>query len=561
MNRISINLLLNFLLYSLAILTNKSFAQVQQRDRYIVVHPASVDPFFGIVSPSSAKPKILMRVKKLFFTAAELTKIESIRIEPKVKKAGGLIAPNNRIRLDDTTTPTDMLKNLLHKDSIITQKHRSEFITNIPICPTPVNNVDFVIIDTVAFKNVSELSNVNITYGPNFVNSTIPCNPRSVQLASIIVGKNFGVIQNGDRGIYNIGVFDCSGFGFPADVISGADAAIKFSNANLLRGRRTVVLFAGVRGSNRAVDAAAAALVNAGIPSFIAAGNSGIDACVYELPPVAPHLYTVGSTVAPGDVPAPFTNFGNPCVNLFLPGENLKVAAIVNGSSFENGTRLISGTVYSVAIAAAIAGMELELDPDATALKIFERIEESPRTSIVLPPPDSFFHQPMTIMRQGNACPYNRLFNTFFAQKKDRNKFSTWYDGASSNDTLCVSFKVKADNGGLLIGLRDNATDLILIKVTISDFRRKFSDYSSTIVEGDMLLARDVRTNKIIEAKNYKVVTIRYIDGVVSASYDSLSNNDPTPLLFAQVSKKPTEISFSSTNGGVTYGNALRCIT
>lgn len=561
MKPININLLLNFLLSTLAILTTKSLAQVvQERSKFIVVHPASVNPFSGIVSIDEAKPKRLMRVKTLFFTAADLTEDENIRMQPRIIKAGGMTAPNNRIRSDDMTgAQGNMLQKFFGTSSATAQQPTGEFISNTPRCLPPVNNVDFVILDTVAFQNISELSNVKITYGPNFVGNTTACNPRATEVASIIAGNTLGVIPRGNRGIYNIAVFDCAGFGIPEDVISGANAAIEFSNANLRAGRRTVVIFAGIRGMNRAVDAAAAALVNAGIPAFIAGGNSGIDACVYELPPVAPFLYTVASTTSPGDVPADFTNYGNPCVNSFLPGDNLKVATVINGA-LVNNTRLVSGTQYSVAIAAALGGMELELDPTATALTVLDRINESPRTSVIFPPPDSFFHQTMTVMREGNACPYNRLFNTYVAKKINRNSFSIWYDGANSNSTLCASFKVRATNGGVLIGLRANTTDLNPIKVKISDFRRKRSDYISTITENGIILDQEVSRNSIIPSKNDKVVTIRYVKGVVSASYDDLSNNDPTPLLFAHVRKIPTQISFSNTNAEVVYSNALRCL-
>jgi hypothetical protein len=534
-----------------AVVSTKVFAQ--SRRSFVVVHSDSVDPY-SVVSIADAHPQILMRVKKLSFSVADLSQDEIQKVQVKLKSTKGVLAPNSPIAYDDivstnsfeSSTVAIMKKNAKLLDSA--------FLDSTPQCIEPLNGVDFVIIDTVPYTNVSENNNANIILGPNFVNNTTACNPHSSQVISLLAGKNLGVIPNGDRRIYVIAAFDCKGYALPANIILASREALKFAGQNLKVGRKTVVLFSGVLGMNAAVDVTAAALVTAGVPTFIAAGNSGVNACSLNLPPIINNIFTVGSTMSPGNIPAPFTNFGTPCVDLYLPGNNLKVVNVTG-----NKPQDVSGTTYSTIIAAALGGIEIGMSPTISAMDIARLLTGQPRTAIITPPTDSFLKQPITVMLKQNACPYNRLFNTFNTNVHNMNSFVTWYN-ISTQDNLCATFKVKGSNSAILIGLRKNAEDLNIVRVVIDKTLRRKHVFTSKITQANVVLDLKNSKKRIIGNDVEKIITIRAVNNSLNVYYDDLANNNPKPLLFANIASSKREIAFSGVHGQVKYANALKCI-
>ncbi|KAF9442747.1 serine protease [Macrolepiota fuliginosa MF-IS2] len=85
------------------------------------------------------------------------------------------------------------------------------------------------------------------------------------------------------------------------------------------------------------LDSAVTALVNAGVPVVVAAGNDGSDAC-YSSPGRAPAVITVGATSI-FDGRSSWSNMGS-CVDIFAPGSDITSAWI--GST--TATNMISGT-------------------------------------------------------------------------------------------------------------------------------------------------------------------------------------------------------------------------
>jgi len=544
--------LINIILTMLATSVSRAVA-AEPRGSFIVMHPASVDPFAGVVSIAEANPSTILRVQKFFFTSVDLTKAEADKVSAKLRPAKGILAPNNLISVDDMVTAdiNNINVNLLNVDKAT--PIYSEILTTTPRCPTPLNKVDFVVLDTVIYRNIPEFDGVNITFGPNYVNNTQPCHPHASQMLSLVVGKNYGVIPNGDRGVYNIGVFNCDGFGLPKNIILGIHDAIEFAGSNAQKGRATVVLFSGVRGMNAAVDAATSVLELDGISSFIGVGDSGINACKSNIRPLTVQSFTTGSTTYPGYIPAPFTNYGNQCLDLFIPGVNLNT---VNVSNINTG-QLVSGTTYSSAVTGALAAMEKGMDPGATPDQVASRIKSQPRTTIVNPPAGSFFQQPMTVMLQNNACPYNRIFNKITTNKLDSNKYNTWYNGTTQN-VFCVVFKVNAKRGAILIGLKDDITDPNIVTVMIGKYNHHNAGYTNSIEQGDnVLVSKTTATNIVKNGKN-TIIKIISNNETISVLYNSIEKNNPAPLLFAELKKPIRQIAFAS-HGTADFETAIRC--
>ena len=72
------------------------------------------------------------------------------------------------------------------------------------------------------------------------------------------------------------------------------------------------------------------------IPVFVAAGNSGSDACLFS-PSSNPNVFSVGASDA-NDEAAPFSNSGR-CVEIYAPGSGIESAYIGGLTKKLDGTR------------------------------------------------------------------------------------------------------------------------------------------------------------------------------------------------------------------------------
>jgi len=105
------------------------------------------------------------------------------------------------------------------------------------------------------------------------------------------------------------------------------------------------------------IDAAAFAVVKAGVTLVLAAANYGMDSC--ELSPQRiQQVITVGASMR-DDSAAPWSNFG-PCVDLYAPGDEL-------ASAWKRDVNQIverSGTSFSGPMVAGVAALKLEENPE-----------------------------------------------------------------------------------------------------------------------------------------------------------------------------------------------------
>jgi subtilisin family serine protease len=179
--------------------------------------------------------------------------------------------------------------------------------------------------------------------------STIPnspspedCNGHGTHVASSAAGTQFGVAKSAI--VHPVRVLDCNGSGTFAGVIAGIDwvaqNAIRPAVANMSLGG----------GAFQPVDDAVTAMIAAGVPAAIAAGNQNSNACSFS-PARTPTAVTVGATNNGNEGRASFSNFGT-CVDIFAPGVNV-LGAWHTG---DNATNTISGTsMASPHVAGALA--------------------------------------------------------------------------------------------------------------------------------------------------------------------------------------------------------------
>lgn len=183
------------------------------------------------------------------------------------------------------------------------------------------------------------------------------CHGHGTHVAGTVGGTKYGVANKVD--LVGVKVLNCQGAGSNAGVIAGINwvmqNARKPATANLSLGS----------GKSTLVNAAIKKLVDSGVTTVVAAGNSNANACNYS-PASEFSAITVGSTTMT-DSRSSFSNWGS-CVDIFAPGSSI-TAPWIGGASAIN---TISGTsMASPHVCGAVAlylGENLSATPsDVTA--------------------------------------------------------------------------------------------------------------------------------------------------------------------------------------------------
>ena len=141
------------------------------------------------------------------------------------------------------------------------------------------------------------------------------CSGHGTEVASIIAGAYVGVAKQAS--IKAIQVLGCNGNGRNSDLIHALEWV-----ASHREGRAILHMSLGGPKS-RALDEAVAAIVAAGIPVVLAAGNASQNACDFS-PGGSMKAITVGA-LTETDARAEYSNYGH-CVSLFAPGDNILAA-------------------------------------------------------------------------------------------------------------------------------------------------------------------------------------------------------------------------------------------
>ncbi len=176
------------------------------------------------------------------------------------------------------------------------------------------------------------------------------CNGHGTHVAGTIGSATYGVAKA--VRLHGVRVLNCSGSGTWSQVISGmnwvANNHVKPAVANMSLGG----------GANSSVDTAATGMVNAGVFTAVAAGNSNANACNYS-PARASGVLTVAASDRT-DTKASFSNYGS-CVEVYAPGVSI-TSTWLNG-----GTNTISGTSMASPHAAGVGVLYKATYGDAAA--------------------------------------------------------------------------------------------------------------------------------------------------------------------------------------------------
>ncbi|XP_030845386.1 uncharacterized protein LOC764063 [Strongylocentrotus purpuratus] len=169
------------------------------------------------------------------------------------------------------------------------------------------------------------------------------CNGHGTHCAGTVGSKTYGVAKSVQ--IRGVKVLNCLGTGSNSGIINGINYVINAakSSSNL------VASMSLGGGASTSLDNAVKNLVNAGVPTAVAAGNDNKNACNYS-PARASSAITVGATDS-SDKRSSFSNYGS-CLDIFAPGTSITSTWYTSNSA----TKTISGTSMACPhVAGAIA--------------------------------------------------------------------------------------------------------------------------------------------------------------------------------------------------------------
>lgn len=528
------------------LISGRNLKDIDGSHRYIIKHENNQNPvgIFSSTEISDIGGTTRYDIGEQSFTIANLTNQQVARVKKTFKDC--LVELDKEINIPSDIDYQPVIE--------VSEEPQRIYLNDAPRCNAIVDNIDIYVVDSVIFTQLSEFSDVSIVNLPSGVSSE-PCHAHGTEVASVIVGKNVGVITHGDRRVYGVGVFNCDGRGSLSSLINALNTVSANDKLARKEGRRSIVNFSGTSDANSFIDSLFNALYKSGIPVFAAAGNYASNACTLNSPARATGVYTVGATQYPGDTLAAFSNYGSMCVEAFLPGNPVTVVNVYSG------IRSASGTSFSSPIGAAEGAIELSYDLKATPDQVYKRITD--RTVKV-----NQANGPIQIMLAKDACPTNKkIFTKFDTTVLDNNKFNSWYSTRNSDSPLCVSFLVKfsSTKGYATIGLRQSdadlkATTIQIGKKTSAQVRKKnrnnkfehFVKYNGTD------LSHKNTNYRVINTANNRLIQIEQANNTMTISYTDKKNKIKLLSFVPETDYK--EIAFSAGAGArVRYSNAMAC--
>jgi subtilisin family serine protease len=227
---------------------------------------------------------------------------------------------------------------------------------SVALLPPSPDLVDVYVFDSGIRAGHSALSGLVGQGFTSFRNGigTEDCNGHGTHVAGSIGGRQFG--QTARARLVSVKVLDRDSYGDVSTVIAGVEWVLaqpgpkKIANMSLTR-------LDPAPSGKALLDRAVLALIRAGIPVVVAAGNSASDARLYS-PARLPEVITVGAMA--GDQVAASSNTGEG-VDLYVEGAGVASASLADRCGYERMT----GTSMA---AARVTGAAVELLADGAVL-------------------------------------------------------------------------------------------------------------------------------------------------------------------------------------------------
>jgi subtilisin family serine protease len=194
------------------------------------------------------------------------------------------------------------------------------------------------------------------------------CNGHGTHVSGTIGGATYGIAKGVT--IIPVRTFDCAGSASASTIVAGFEWVIAH------RSGPAVVNFSAGGPANALIDAAAQAVIDAGITLVVAAGNDSDDSCFYS-PARVPGALTVGASDSSDTAPV-FSDYGD-CIDLFAPG----VYITSDWNTSDNAINMISGTSMSTPHVVGVAARYLQTHPAAAPAEVADYINGRATPGIV----------------------------------------------------------------------------------------------------------------------------------------------------------------------------------
>ncbi|KAH9897423.1 subtilisin-like protein [Xylariomycetidae sp. FL2044] len=227
------------------------------------------------------------------------------------------------------------------------------------------------VIDTGIYTAHSEFEG-RATWLANYADSSnSDGNGHGTHVAGTIGSKTYGVAKK--TKLYAVKVLNSSGSGTTSGVIAGMNYVTSdFPTRGCTKGAVANMSLGG--GSSSSMNAAAKAMVNAGVFLAVAAGNDNTNAA-NSSPASEPTVCTVGATTS-ADARASYSNYGS-VVDIFAPGTNI-LSTWTNG-----GTNTISGTSMATPHIAGLGAYLLALQGSKTPAALCSYIASTANSGVL----------------------------------------------------------------------------------------------------------------------------------------------------------------------------------
>lgn len=245
--------------------------------------------------------------------------------------------------------------------------------------PSTGQGVTVYVVDTGIRTTHQEFAG-RVVSGYDFVDGDADpsdCDGHGTHVAGTVMGSTYGVAKAAK--VSGIRVLNCFGSGYTSDVIAGLNW-IRTNHGSVGAGGPGVVnMSLGGYGYSKGMDDAVNALVNAGIPVVVAAGNSNDDASFFS-PAGIEEAITVAATTTT-DARASYSNYGS-VVDVFAPGSGVISAWYTSNTA----SATLSGTSMASPHVAGAAALYLSLNPTATPAQVANAITTTATTNVVTNP-------------------------------------------------------------------------------------------------------------------------------------------------------------------------------
>ncbi|KAF8933352.1 hypothetical protein BGZ47_010898 [Haplosporangium gracile] len=211
-------------------------------------------------------------------------------------------------------------------------------------------NVDVYIIDSGVYKDHSDFGGRATTIA-NFVNNETEDDTcgHGTHVAGIVAGYQYGVAKRAR--VNAIKVLDSAGQGSTSQVLAGINFVIQHA-VNNPNSKKVINMSLGGEFSRSINDAVRLAVTRHGLPFFVAAGNSGDDACQYS-PAGAEEAFAVGGSDQ-SDKIGWYSCTGS-CIKIFAPGSGIPSDWIHSPTA----THILDGTSMAAPHVAGVAALFL----------------------------------------------------------------------------------------------------------------------------------------------------------------------------------------------------------